>query len=244
MGICPYIASERPDALVEKAWAMPYNFMASIVGDAVGYILLVDDHPLFRHALRVVVSRSRANVEIREAGTLAGAKSILAAHHDVIAVMLDLKMSDCEDFNGLLSLRGEYPQVPVVIVSSSSDSDTVDRALALGAAGFIPKSSNRSDIAEAVRAILTGEIWAPRASRAPALPPDVRSIASLTSSQLRILMGLQQGLRNKEIAYDMGVTEKTVRAYMTSMFRKLGVNSRTQAVLSVQTLKVNTNLNS
>ncbi len=208
-----------------------------------GYILLVDDHPLFRHALRVVVSHSRAHVDIREAGTLAGAKAILAAHRDVIAVMLDLKMSDCGDFNGLLSLRGEYPQVPVVIVSSSSDAATVDRALALGAAGFIPKSSNRSDIAQAVRAILAGEIWAPCASRTPTVSQDIRSIASLTSSQLRILMGLQRGLRNKEIAYDMGITEKTVRAYMTSMFRKLGVSSSTQAVLSVQALKVNSDLN-
>jgi len=205
------------------------------------YILLVDDHPLFRHAFRVVVSHTRPHLTIREAGTLAGAKAILSEHHDAIAVMLDLKMSDCADFNGLLTLRGEYPQVPVVVVSSSADADTVDRALALGAAGFIPKSSSRSDIAQAVKAVLDGEIWAPSASRSPDVSEEIRSIAALTSSQLRILMGLQKGLRNKEIAYDMGITEKTVRAYMTSMFRKLGVNSRTQAVLSVQGLKVDLN---
>jgi DNA-binding NarL/FixJ family response regulator len=207
-----------------------------------GRILLADDHPLFRHALRVVISRAHPQLGICEAETLAGAKAILAREQDVTLVMLDLKMSDCGDFNGLLSLRGAYPQIPVVVVSSASDPSTISHALALGAAGFIPKSSTRAEIARAMATILAGEIWAPAISYPAPVSEGVRSIASLTPAQLQILMGLQRGLRNKEIAYDMGVTEKTVKAYMTTMFRKLGVNSRTQALISVQALKAEAEL--
>ncbi len=207
-------------------------------------VLLADDHPLFRHALRSVVSRIQPDMDICEAETLAGAKAILANDHDIILVLLDLKMSDSGDFAGLLELRGEYPQIPVVIVSSSDDADTICRAMTFGAAGFIPKSSAHAAIASAVQAVLAGELSAPPIPDTTPIPPVIKSIASLSPAQLQILMGLQRGLRNKEIAYEMGVTEKTVKAYTTTMFRKLGVNSRTQAILAVQTISTGTELKS
>lgn len=199
-------------------------------------ILIADDHPLFRQALRAVISRNQPQIEIMEAETLAGARAILAREQDVVAVLLDLKMSDCGEFSSLLSLRGEFPEIPVAVVSSSSDTATISGAMAFGAAGFIPKSSAPGEIAKAVAAVLEGEIWLPEFYSSVPVSTGAQSIASLTPAQLQILMGLQRGLRNKEIAYEMGVTEKTVKAYMTAMFRKLGVSSRTQALIAMQSL--------
>ena len=205
-------------------------------------VLLADDHPLFRQALRAVITREHPQLEFSHADSLAAAKVMLARHNDVVLVMLDLKMSDCSDFAGLLNLRGQFPHVPVVVVSSSSDASTISRAMAFGAAGFIPKSSNRADIARAVSTVLAGERWAPPASNVMPMPEIVKSVALLTPAQLQILMGLKRGLRNKEIAHEMGVTEKTVKAYTTTMYRKLGVTSRTQALIAVQTLTAGTEI--
>lgn len=197
---------------------------------------MVDDHPLFREALRAVINSTHPHLGLYEAESLTESCAILAASKDIVLVLLDMKMSDCEGFAGLLRLRGEFPQVPVVLVSTSCDAATVSRAMTFGAAGFIPKSASRGDIATALGSVLSGEVWAPPFAPATPVLPLVKSIASLSPAQLRILMGLQRGLRNKEIAFEMGVTEKTVKAYVTTMFRKLNVSSRTQAVVVAQTL--------
>lgn len=203
-------------------------------------ILLADDHPLFRQALRAVIKSAHPHLGVCEAESLAGACVLLAASNDICLALLDMKMSDCEGFSGLLRLQGEFPQVPVVIVSSSCDAATISRAMAFGAAGFIPKSASRADITQALNTILSGEVWAPLSVPGGPVPPLVKSIASLSPAQLRILMGLQRGLRNKEIAFEMGVTEKTVKAYVTTMFRKLNVTNRTQALIVAQTLLAET----
>lgn len=201
-----------------------------------GRVILADDHPLFRHALRIVIGRTQPDLTISEVETLAGAKTILDRESDVVLVTLDLKMSDCDDFAGLLSLRGSHPQIPIVVVSSTCDANTINYAMTFGAAGFIPKSSTGVEIGDALETILGGETWIPAGSYASLVPDAIKSVASLTPAQLQILMGLRRGLRNKEIAHEMGVTEKTVRAYTTTMFRKLGVSSRTQALIAVQSL--------
>jgi DNA-binding NarL/FixJ family response regulator len=203
-------------------------------------ILLVDDHPLFRQALRAVVNRAQPQLYICEAETLAGARAILARESNFEIVMLDLKLPDCCGFTGLMSLQSEYPQIPFTVVSSSADATTISRAMAFGAAGFIPKSTKRADIAYALETILSGEIWTPSSVLSDPVPKLIELIASLTPAQLRVLMGVQCGLRNKQIAFEMGVTEKTVKAYMTALFRKLGVNSRTQALIAAQTLLLET----
>lgn len=203
-------------------------------------ILLADDHPLFRQALRAVIRSAHPHLSVCEAESLAGCCALLAANSDITLVLLDMKMSDCEGFSGLLRLQGEFPQVPVVLVSSSCDPATVSRAMAFGAAGFIPKSASRAEFVQALKAILSGEIWAPSFAPVTPAPPLTQAIASLSPAQLRILMGLQRGLRNKEIAFEMGVTEKTVKAYVTTMFRKLNVTNRTQALVVAQALLAET----
>ena len=199
-------------------------------------VLLADDHPLFRTALTTAVRRVRPDAAIAEADTLAAALSALKADPHVSLVLLDLKMPDCEGFAGLLTLRAEHPAAPVVVVSASEDADTVRKALAFGASGFVPKSTPLEVMVEALAAVLDGDLWAPEVEDPPVGQTMEARIASLTPAQLRILVGLQKGRLNKQIAYDMGVTEATVKAHMTAIFRKLGVQNRTQAVIAAQTL--------
>ncbi len=203
-------------------------------------VLLVDDHPLFRQALRTVIKAARPQLAIVEAGTLEGARTILREASNFALVLLDLKLPDSEGFSGLLQLRGEFSAIPIAISSTTEDATAIGRAIALGAAGYIPKSSSRAQITQALDALLSGEIWSPVSASAEQVPPLVKSIASLSPAQLRILMGLRRGMRNKEIAFEMNVSEVTVKCYMTTMFRKLGVTNRTQALIVAQNLLLET----
>lgn len=201
-------------------------------------VLIADDHPLFRAALTTAVRRARPDARLEEAQTLAELMDQLRADPYVSLTLLDLRMPDCEGFAGLLTLRAEFPAVPVAVVSATEDAEAVRKALAFGAAGYVPKSTSLDTMAEALSALLDGEEWAP-ALDAPAPADDIAArIASLTPSQLRILVGLQKGRLNKQIAYDMGVSEATVKAHMTAIFRKLGVLNRTQAVIAAQALSL------
>jgi len=198
-------------------------------------IVIADDHPLFRAALATALARAAPGAAIEETDSLAGARAALAAGA-VDLLLLDLKLSDSEGFAGLASIRADFPTAPVAIVSASDDAGTIRRALAFGAAGFIPKSATLSAMVEALEAILAGDVWAPAVSgEAPTGSMEAR-IANLTPSQLKILIGLQQGRLNKQIAFDLGVTEATIKAHLTGVFRKLGVHNRTQAVIAAQAL--------
>ena len=203
-------------------------------------VLLVDDHPLFRQALRTVIKAAKPQLAITEAGTLDGARAILAEAENFTLVLLDLKLPDSEGFSGLLQLRGEFPAIPIAIISTTEDASAIGRAIALGAAGYIPKSSSRTQITQALDALLAGEIWSPVSTVTEQVPPLVKSVAALSPAQLRILMGLRRGMRNKEIAFEMNVSEVTIKCYMTTMFRKLGVTNRTQALIVAQTLLLET----
>lgn len=199
-------------------------------------IVVADDHPLFRAALGLALARAAPAATIEECATLAGAREALR-RGPVDLLLLDLKMSDCEGFAGLAAVRGDHAAVPVVVVSASEDGSTIRRALAFGAAGFIPKSATLAQMVEALTAILAGDVWAPEVADCDGELMEGR-IASLTPSQLKILLGLQQGRLNKQIAYDLGVTEATIKAHLTGVFRKLGVQNRTQAVIAAQALAV------
>ena len=199
-------------------------------------VLLVDDHPLFRQALRTVIKAAKPQIAIIEAGTLESARATLGEAAHFALVLLDLKLPDSEGFSGLLQLRGEFPAIPIAIISTTEDVSAINHAIALGAAGYIPKSSSRARISQALDALLSGEIWSPVSETAELMPPLVKSIASLSPAQLRILMGLRRGMRNKEIAFEMNVSEVTIKCYMTTMFRKLGVTNRTQALIVAQKL--------
>lgn len=202
-------------------------------------IIVADDHPLFRAALGSALARAAPGAEVEETPSLAGAREALA-RGPVDLLLLDLRLSDSEGFAGLAGVRGDFPAVPVVVVSASEDAATVTRALAFGAAGFIPKSATLAEMVEALTAILAGETWAPVIPDQPKTEPIEQRIATLTPSQLKILIGLQQGRLNKQIAFDLGVTEATIKAHLTGVFRKLGVQNRTQAVIVARALSLET----
>ena len=196
-------------------------------------IVVADDHPLFRAALRSAVDKAAPGAEVVECASLAEARAAMVAGA-VDLLLLDLKLSDSEGMAGLAAVRAEQPTVPVVVVSASEDAPVVRHALGLGAAGFIPKSSSLPQMVEAIAAILAGDSWAPDV---PEADDDLAGrVASLTPSQLRILEGLKAGRLNKQIAFDLGVSEATIKAHLTSVFRKLGVHNRTQAVILAKSL--------
>ncbi|PIE43111.1 MAG: DNA-binding response regulator [Gammaproteobacteria bacterium] len=207
-------------------------------------IIIADDHPLFRAALRQAVVQSVDTVDIFEADSIATLQELVESHPDSDLVLLDLKMPGAHGFSGLAFLRGQYPGLPVVVVSASDNLGVIRRAIDYGASGFVPKSSSLSKITEAISAILQGEVWLPedvaqKISGMESAPTEFSNkLATLTPQQFKVLGMLTEGLLNKQIAYDLNVSEATVKAHITALFRKLGVRNRTQAVIAVQQLDV------
>ncbi|HLV18699.1 MAG TPA: response regulator transcription factor ErdR [Pseudomonas sp.] len=206
-------------------------------------ILIADDHPLFRSALHQALSLGLGNeVRLVEAASIAELETQLAEKSDWDLVLLDLNMPGAYGFSGLVLLRGQYPQVPVVMISAQEEAAVVARAREFGASGFIPKSSSLETIQEAVRAVLDGDTWWPNLGEEPATVSDEAreasaGLASLTPQQFRVLTMVCEGLLNKQIAYQLNVSEATVKAHVTAIFRKLGVRTRTQAALLLQQLE-------
>ena len=146
-------------------------------------------------------------------------------------------MPGTQGFSGLIYLRAQFPDIPVVVVSASEEPVVIRRAVEFGASGFIPKSLDTEGVGNAIRTVLSGDIWAP-----PDVDLDtaedreildlVRRIGRLTPQQMRVLMMLSEGLLNKQIAYELSVSEATVKAHVSAILQKLGVDSRTQAVIA------------
>lgn len=208
-------------------------------------IIIADDHPLFRAALRQAVSSAIEGVEIIETDSLAAVQEAVVEHSDADLVLLDLHMPGTNGFTGLVFLRGQNPAMPVIVVSGSEDVSVMKRAMDYGASGFIPKSAPLETISEAIVTVLEGEEWLPREiseQAAEDVPEEERkfaeALASLTPQQFRVLTMLTEGLLNKQIAYELNVSEATIKAHVTAILRKLGVHSRTQAVIAAQRLSV------
>jgi DNA-binding NarL/FixJ family response regulator len=200
-------------------------------------ILIVDDHPLFREALKGAIAGGVKGAEIAQTGSLAAARALLDKDDNFDLILLDLRMPGVQGLSGLIYLRAQYPNIPVVIVTAADDSGLVQKALNLGAAGFIPKTSGIDTIVAAVNAVLNGEIWAPEGHGQPAAADKeaediARRIATLTAQQIRVLMMLKEGLLNKQIAYELNVSEATIKAHVSAILQKLNVSSRTQAVIA------------
>ncbi|MCB1379090.1 MAG: response regulator transcription factor [Alphaproteobacteria bacterium] len=200
-------------------------------------ILIVDDHPLFREALRQAIASGIANATISQAGSLDVARTELDRNDALDLVLLDLRMPGVQGLSGLIFLRAQYPNIPVVIVTAAEDQGLVQKALGLGASGFIPKSSGTETIIDAINAVLRGDIWVPpgydQASTADKEADEIaRRIATLTAQQIRVLMMLREGLLNKQIAYELNVSEATIKAHVSAILQKLNVSSRTQAVIA------------
>lgn len=206
-------------------------------------LLIADDHPLFREALRGAVQRVMPGVKLHEADSVDALYTLVDAHPDADLLLMDLNMPGAHGFNALVHLRALHPQLPVVIVSAREEPAVMRRALDHGALGFIPKSADSETIGIAVGQVLDGERWAPAAAAsAPAMDRDEEAVArrlrELTPQQFRVLQMLGEGRLNKQIAWDLGVSEATIKAHVTAVLRKLGVNNRTQAVLMAGRLAV------
>ena len=207
-------------------------------------VIIADDHPLFRAALRQAVTQTVDGVDIIEADSIAALQQAIETHPEADLLLLDLNMPGAHGFSGLVFTRGQYPALPVVVVSGSEDPPIMRRAIEHGAAGFIPKSAPLPTISDAIRDVLNGEIWLPPQMRDQLQQLNTTSndfsekLASLTPQQFRVLGMLAEGLLNKQIAYELDVSEATVKAHMTAVFKKLGVRNRTQAVIAMQQLEV------
>ena len=200
-------------------------------------VLIVDDHPLFRDALKAALQDGIGNLQITEASNLDDLNARLELESDYDLVLLDLKMPGVQGLSGLVYLRAQFPAVPVAIVTGSDDPTVMRRALALGAAGFVPKSASVSDIRNAAREILAGGIWAPEGTAAEASQDAetddlARRMMTLTPQQLRVLMMVREGMLNKQIAFQLKVSEATIKAHVSAILTKLNVDSRTQAVIA------------
>lgn len=197
-------------------------------------ILIADDHPLFRDALRAILLRAHPQAELTEVGDVGGLYAAAESQLDADLLLLDLNMPGAHGFSALIHLRALFPALPIVIVSARTEALTIRRALAHGAMGFIPKSADADTIAAAVERVMSGEIYDPLVGTNLGLSAAERDAANrvreLTPAQFRVLVGLCEGKLNKQIAYELGITEATIKAHVTQVLRKLGANNRTQAV--------------
>ena len=206
-------------------------------------IVIADDHPLFRGALRQAIGSLMPAARVIEANGLDHLNEALAAEKDMDLILLDLTMPGVQGFSGLIALRAQHPELPVVIVSANEEATVIRRAIEFGASGFIPKSLNVDAIGSAIAAVLAGDTWTPpdvdlTAAEDKETADLVRRLATLTPQQVRVLMMLSEGLLNKQIAYELGVSEATVKAHVSAILDKLGVDSRTQAVIAASKIGV------
>ena len=213
------------------------------MNDPLYRLVIADDHPLFRGALREAVSGLLDRTEIAEAGSFDEVAKLLDQGGEVDLILLDLTMPGVRGFSGLMFLRAQYPSVPVVVVSANDDPAVIRRCMDFGASGFIPKTLGIEGMRDAIMRVLKGGVWT---------PPDVdldggadaeaaammARLATLTPQQVRVLMMLSEGLLNKQIAYELSVSEATVKAHVSAILQKLGVDSRTQAVIAAAKIEL------
>lgn len=211
-------------------------------------ILIADDHPLFRVALRQAINLAFQDAVIREAGSIDDIQQMMTPGCGCDLLLLDLQMPGAHGFSGLIYLRGQFADVPVVVVSGNDQDKVIAKAMAHGASGFIPKSTDLPDMAAAIRVIFDGMPW---------VPPDFEArgqniqeaeistaaiVASLTPQQFRVFTLIAEGMLNKQIAYEMGVAEGTVKAHVTGILKKFGAYSRSHLIIAAQRLEVEDHL--
>ncbi|ALM90697.1 response regulator transcription factor [Alteromonas stellipolaris] len=207
-------------------------------------ILVADDHPLFREALSGALGPYFENAQILEAGSLDAALAILNEYDGIELVLLDLNMPGGEYFNGIITLREQYPNIPIGVVSGSDTVEVVAQVMSLGAQGFIPKVSATREMAQAIVDIIAGKKWLPEGMEEELDKVDdelkllLQRFRELTPKQIQVLSFLRAGLMNKQIAHEMNVTEATIKAHISAILRKLEINTRTQAVLLMDKLQL------
>src|SRR6201990_1474235 len=201
------------------------------------HLVIADDHPLFRDALRQAVASVVTSAKIDEAGSFEELTALLDQDSDVDLVLLDLTMPGISGFSGLIYLRAQFPAMPWVIVSASEDGGTIRQSLDFGASGFIPKRFGVDTLRDAITKVLGGDVWVPADTDLSSVTdPELTRLrdrlVTLTPQQVRVLMMLSGGLLNKQIAYELGGSEGTIQAHVVAVLQKLGVKSRTQALIA------------
>ncbi len=203
-------------------------------------VIIADDHPLFRQALLETLKTELSSTQWLEAETVSELNTLLTQQSDADLLLLDLNIPGAHGFNTLVHVRQHFPQIPVVVVSAYDDSDTISKAMEHGASGFVPKSTPVATIFEAISQVFAGNIWTPAnfsSQQSQHSKSDIAErIASLTQQQYKILMMFAEGMLNKQIAYDLNVSEATIKAHATAIFKKLNVRNRTQAVITLNEL--------
>lgn len=200
-------------------------------------VLIADDHPLFRQALALAVSKVVPDARVIEAGTLAAATRAAMDADDLCLILLDLKMPGAIGYSGIALLHAERPALPILVVSSAEGQAAATEARAFGAAGFLRKDSDLVAIEAAIAQALGAERQrVPTEAEAEPLDDVRREVASLTPTQLKVLLAVLDGQLNKQIAHGLGMSEATVKAHMTAIMRKLDVRNRTQAALVARSL--------
>lgn len=202
--------------------------------------LIIDDHPLFREALGNAVRLAHPDAKIFETMSIKGALGILSSEPGIDLALLDLSLPDATGFSGFLRLRETYPRMPVAIVSSEEDQQIVREALSLGAAGYLPKSTSKSELAASIERVLSGSISVPKNFVVPNERGEADStqalrarLRELTPQQLRVLDLIRRGFQNKHIAAELKLAESTVKAHVTEILRKLRLFSRNKAVIEI-----------
>lgn len=197
--------------------------------------IVADDHPLFRSALKHAVL-SVLGDNILESATFDETLELLKDHQNIELIFLDLNMPGNQGLTGLTILRNNYPDVLVVIVSAEERPEIIKKAIDFGSSGYIPKSTPLPIITQAVGQILEGQIWVPLD-----MLNDVKQLNNsqyitfasrlekLTPHQLKVLQLMADGLLNKQIAYELQVSESTIKQHVSAVLNKLGFNNRTQA---------------
>lgn len=203
--------------------------------------LIVEDHPLFREALEGALQMATADAEILQATSIEGALGLLSSTGGVDLILLDLSMPGTTGLSGIIRIRKAFPRIPVIIVSGYQDPQIIGSALSLGVSGYILKSSSKQELAQSIGEVLGGSVCLPLAYRGLARPQRcggpaqelLKRLHDLTSQQLRVLEMLQRGLQNKQIAYELKISETTVKVHVSDILRKLNVMSRTKAIVEM-----------
>lgn len=206
-------------------------------------LLIADDHPLYRDALKGALNLSFSDLDIIETGDLNSTVTALQ-ETEVDLIMLDLHMPGSSDLFGFLHIQKQFPDLPIAVISGTEDAGLISKIVGLGAMGFIPKTASADEISQALNAMLDGDVWLPESVRLKIKDVDenfsklAENVASLTPSQYKVLCYMRDGLLNKQIGYNLDIAEATVKAHVTAIFRKLGINNRTQAVLIASELQL------
>lgn len=206
--------------------------------------LIADDHPLYREALIAALDTHFEKVRYFESDSLESTLLVLNKHRAMSLIVLDLNMPGCDNFYGLLRVRQRFPNIPVLIVSATETLSVVSQSMEFGASGYIPKTTSTANIIEAVKAVIAGETWLPEElkNKVADVHDDIIDAAEhvrrLTPKQFRVLRLVRKGLMNKQIAAELNVTEATVKAHISSIFRQFNVKSRTQILVKIEKLQL------